>query len=303
MIFGDSFILAFKYRGQLLSQILVMSFIGLLTLQAKAVDWKMPVANDSHNFQGQLALGFAKQVKKATQNRIVIKPYLGGSLFKGEQIFGAVSNNLAPVGARLISALGHVDIVLQLDALPFLAKNYREAFKLYKSSKNAVEKVLENKGVKLLYAVPWPAQGLYSNRSISKLSDFKNLRFRPYSKITANLGEKLGLNPVIMPVSQLPKALRKKQLDLLFGSALAAEKLKLSKYFPFWYDLQAWLPKTMMVINLKQWNALSKADRKGILKAANMIEAQGWARSKKVSEDAKRRLIESGVSVVSFDAQ
>ncbi|MEH6445147.1 MAG: TRAP transporter substrate-binding protein DctP [Oceanospirillaceae bacterium] len=279
-----------------------MSIIGLFSFQVKAVDWQMPIANDKDNFQAQLALGFAKQVKKVTKNRIVITPYLDESLFKGEQIFGAVSNDLVPVGSRLISALDHVDIVFQLDALPFLAKNYREAFNLYKSSKKSVEKVLENKGVKLLYAVPWPAQGLYSNKSITQLADFKGLRFRPYSKVTASLGEKLGLRPVIMPVSKLPRALQKKQLDLLFGSALAAQKLKLSRYFPFWYDLQAWLPKTMMVINLKQWNALSQDDQRSVLKAANMIEAQGWARSKQASLDAKRRLVESGISVLSFDA-
>ncbi len=265
-----------------------------------ALEWQMPLSQGSANFQTQLAVEFAKQVQKGTSNRLKIVAHLDGKLYKGEQIFGAVKNDLTPIGLRLMSALDHEDILLQLDALPFLAKNYREAFNLYKVSRADVERILEVKGVKLLYAVPYPAQGLYSRTEIESLDDLIDKRFRPYSKTTQALGDKLGMRAQILPLNKLEKQFKKKKIDVLFGSALAAASIDLPRYFPFWYEIKAWLPKSMMVVNLKVWNKLSEADQKAVLAAARKVEGQGWGMSKKVSEQAKQRLVDEGVTVSVF---
>ena len=266
-----------------------------------ALEWQMPLSQGSANFQTQLAIEFTKQVQKSTHNRLKIIAHKDGRLYKGEQIFGAVKNNLTPIGVRLMSALDHEDILLQLDALPFLAKNYREAFNLYKVSRAEVERILEIKGVKLLYAVPYPAQGLYSRTQIESLDDLIDKRFRPYSKATQTLGDKLGMRAQIVPLDKLEKQFKKKRIDVLFGSPLASASLGLSRYFPYWYEIKAWLPKSMMVVNLKVWNKLSEADQKTVLTAARKIEGQGWGMSKKVSERAKQRLVDEGVTVAAFD--
>jgi TRAP-type C4-dicarboxylate transport system substrate-binding protein len=292
----------FNLRGYVLLAKYLSIFCIFFTSHLAALDWQMPLSQPSSNFQTQLAIEFAKQVQKNSRNRIKIAAYPGGKLYKGEQIFGAVKNDLVPIGVRLMSALDHEDLLLQLDALPFLAKNYREAFNLYKVSRLEVEKTLEVKGVKLLYAVPYPAQGLYSRSEIESLDDLIDKRFRPYSNATQALGEKLGMKAQIVPLNMLQKQFKKKRIDVLFGSSLAAEPLGLSKYFPYWYELQAWLPKSMMVVNLKVWNKLSEADQKALLAAARRVEGLGWGMSKKASERAKQRLINKGVAVSVFDA-
>ena len=276
-----------------------------VSVRAQTLKWQMPLVHDVQNFQTQLAINFSQQVKKATDNRLIISTYPEGSLFKGEQIFGAVRNNLVPIGARLISALDHESIMLQLDALPFLAKNYTEAFNLYKASKGALERLLKAKGVKLLYAVPWPAQGFYSRQEISDLEDFQNKTFRPYNQLTSMFGEKLGLTPIIISLSEVPNALRKKQLDVLFGSPLSADKWQLPKYFSHWYDIQAWLPKEMVVVNINAWNMLSVDDQRAVVAIAKNIEGLGWANSKRESDRAKQYLRNSGVKVetLTFELQ
>ncbi len=268
-----------------------------------SAQWQMPMANDAQNFQSKLAYSFIQEVKVNTGNRIIIEPHPAGSLFKSEQIFGAVKSNLVPIGARLISALDHENPLLQLDALPFLAKNYTEAFNLYKASKVDLEALLKDKGVKLLYAVPWPSQGIYSRIEIQRLSDLKDLTFRPYSQVTANLGEKLGLTAVVIPIAEVSKAIKTKRLDVLFGSSLTGIKWRFGKDFPYWYDLQAWLPKEMVVVNLEVWGKLAAADQKVILNAAFTTEVLGWRTSKRASEQAKLTLRRSGFSVESFDGQ
>jgi TRAP-type C4-dicarboxylate transport system substrate-binding protein len=277
----------------------VVFLLGCLFASAfvHSVQWQMPLAHEKSNFQTQLALSFAEQVKQQTNSRLIITIHPSQTLYKGEQIFGAIRNNLVPIGARLASALDHEDLLLQLDALPFLAKNYLEAFNLYKASKELLEKRLREKGVKLLYAIPWPAQGLYSRSEITQLADLKDKKFRPYSQLTASLGEKLGLVSSVMPLNKVAKALKKKQLDVMFASPLNAAKWRFSAYFPYWYELQAWLPKEIMVVNIDAWNSLSVEDQKSVLNIAKRIEIEGWAKSKQVNESGKLYLQNAGVQV------
>ena len=270
---------------------------------AVAAQWQMPLANAARHFQTELAMRFAKEVKLVTSGRVSIRPYPSGKLFKGEQIFGAVRNDLVPIGARLMSALERESLMLQLDALPYLARSYLDSFKLYKASKVQIDKILTVKGVKLLYAVPWPAQGLYSRVRLDSVAEFKGLKFRPYNDITAEFGEKLGFLSVVVAANKLAKTLRRKQLDVMFGSSLAASAYPLQKNFAYWYDIKAWRPKEMVVINLKQWQALSKEDRVAVLAVAKKVESQGWLRSKQVAEQSRARLINQGVIVGEFSVE
>jgi len=257
----------------------------------------MPLASDKKHFQTQLANDFAKAVREQTQGRVSIQTYPAGVPFKGEQIFGAVRNDLVPIGARLMSALERESLILQLDALPYLAKSYLDAFNLYKISRGQVEKILKVKGVKLLYAVPWPAQGLYSRVKLSEMGDFKGLKFRPYSRITADFGERLGFNVQVISKDKLSKSLKKKRVDVMFGSALAAYQYGFVKHFGYWYDIKAWQPKEMVVVNLKRWNSLAQSDREAIQVIAKRIESQGWVQSKKLADQARQSLQNSGVVV------
>lgn len=72
-----------------------------------------------------------------------------------------------------------------LDGLPFLVKNYDEAFKLYQAQKPFLEKLLDKQGQVLLYAVAWPPQSIYSNKTIQSAADLKGLKWRVYSPTTA----------------------------------------------------------------------------------------------------------------------
>src|SRR3546814_19190761 len=83
----------------------------------------------------------------------------GGSLFSGGEIYRAVRTGQAPIGERLISALGNEDPLFEIDALPFLATSFDDAWKLYQASKPELEETLDAAGLKLLYTVAWPTQG------------------------------------------------------------------------------------------------------------------------------------------------
>ena len=67
--------------------------------------------------------------------------------------------------------------------------------RLYKASKDEIAKGLDEKGLVFLYAVPWPAQGLYSKKEINNVNDLKGLKFRAYNSETIRIAELTGMAP------------------------------------------------------------------------------------------------------------
>ncbi len=128
--------------------------------------WDMALAYGAGNFHSANATEFAKNVTDKSSGKLTIVTHPGGSLFKGGEIFRAVRTGQAPIGERFMSALGKEDPLLEVDSQPFLATNYGAAMRLYNASKPEIIKGLDSKGLVFLYAVPWPAQGLYSKKEL-----------------------------------------------------------------------------------------------------------------------------------------
>ena len=126
-------------------------------------------------------------LRAGSGGELEIVTHPSGSLFKGDEIFRAVRTGQAPIGERLISALGNDDPLFEIDALPFLATSFDDAARLYKASKPTLEKVLGEKGLVLLYAVPWPPQGLYNKTPVNSAADMKGVKFRAYNTATERL--------------------------------------------------------------------------------------------------------------------
>ena len=74
----------------------------------------------------------------------------------------------AQIGEVLISNFSNEWHLFGADALPFLADSYDEAVKLWKVQKPLFEKKLAEQGMMVLYAVPWPPQGIYVKKPIER---------------------------------------------------------------------------------------------------------------------------------------
>ena len=66
------------------------------------------------------------------------------------------------------------------------------------------------------------------------------------------------------------------------------------KYF---YDAQAWLPKNVVFVNQKAFEALDKAQQDAVLKAAAAAEARGWKLAKEKTEWYIDQLKKNGMTV------
>ena len=259
--------------------------------------WDMPLAYSATNYHSENAAKFAAAVTEASGGELEIVTHPSGSLFKGGEIFRAVRTGQAPIGERLISALGNEDPLFEIDALPFLATSFAEAGKLYEASRPAMEKVLEDKGVKLLYAVPWPPQGLYNKTPVESAADMKGVKFRAYNAATSRLAELMGAVPTKIEAAELSQAFATGVADSMISSGSTGYDRKIWEHVKYWYDVQAWLPKNMVVVNLDTWNGLDAKSQEIVLAAAAQAEKDGWAKAEELANWYKEQLAAEGMTV------
>ena len=278
----------------------VTSIISLLFLTniSLAEKWDMALAYGASNFHSANAAEFAKNVSEKSGGKLTIVTHPGGSLFKGGEIFRAVRTGQAQIGERFMSALGKEDPLLEVDSQPFLATSYSDAMKLYKASKPGIIKGLEEKGLVFLYAVPWPAQGLYSKKEINSVADLKGLKFRAYNSATIRIAELTGMAPTKIEAAEISQAFSTGAVESMITSPTTGKNSKIwengVKYF---YDIAAWFPKNMVIVHRGAWNKLDSATQELVMKEAAVAERKGWDLSKKGNVADKKALADAGMQV------
>lgn len=276
-----------------------MLFAGATAIGAAsaAEKWDMPLAYSATNYHSVNATRFAAAVTAATGGELEIVTHPSGSLYKGGEIFRAVRSGQAQIGERLMSALGNEDPLFEIDALPFLATSFAEARKLHEAAKPTVDAILAEKGLKMLYAVPWPPQGLYNKTAVNSTADMAGATFRAYNAATSRLAELMGAVPTKIEAAEISQAFATGQVTSMISSGSTGYDRKIWEHVKYWYNVQAWLPKNMVIVNLDAWNGLDESTRSIVLGAAAMAEQAGWAEAERLADWYVEQLAAQGMEV------
>ena len=259
--------------------------------------WDLPAAYPATNFHSVNLTRFAEDVTKASGGKLNITVHAGASLFKAPEIKRAVQGGQAQIGEILLVNFQNEWQLFGTDGLPFLATSYDDAMKLYQAQKPFLDKKLGEQGMKLLYAVAWPPQGIYAKKPINSAADLRGVKWRAYSPATSRIAELVGAQPVTVQAAELSQAMATGVVESYMSSGSTGVDTKTYEHLKFYYDTQAWLPKNAVVVNLRAFNALDKATQDAVLKAAADAEVRGWEASKKVNTDSLNTLRANGVTV------
>lgn len=268
---------------------------GLASAQTK---WDLPAAYPANNFHTENILQFASDVEKATGGKLKITVHANASLFKAPEIKRAVQGGQAQIGEILLVNFENENPVYGADGIPFLASSFADSMKLYKAQKPVLDKVLGAQGIKLLYAVAWPPQGLYVKKEISSVADMRGVKWRAYSPATAKMAELIGAQPVTIQAAEVSQAFATGVVDSMMSSGSTGYDSKIYESVKYWYDTQAWLPKNAIIVNLKAFNALDPATQAAVTKAAAEAETRGWKLSSDKNEWYKAELAKKGMKIL-----
>ncbi|WP_395699867.1 TRAP transporter substrate-binding protein [Aquabacterium sp.] len=270
----------------------------LLAAGAQAqTKWDLPSGYGTNTFQVQNLQWFADEVDKVTKGKLKITLHPGASLFKANEIKRAVQTGQVQAGEFILSGAANENPLFGIDSIPFLATSYAEAKKLDGISNPALEKLLASQGMKLLYTVAWPPQGLYSIKPVTSMSDLKGTKMRAYNPATTRIAEYVGAQPVTIQLAELPQGLATGTVQNFLTSSASGVDSKLYEHVKYFYDVNAWLPRNAVVVNQKAFEALDKATQDALLKVAAEAGPRGWKVSEQKDAEYLKELAAKGMTV------
>lgn len=145
----------------MLKKLLITAAILGFVQGANAATWDMSCHDVEDNYHTKNARLFAAEVEKLSGGDLKIDIKSNSVLLKRHETKRGVQRGVVTIAEFLISALGNENPLCEVDAVPFIATNFEDAWKLWLASKPYFKKLLEKDGLLMFYSESWPPQGIY----------------------------------------------------------------------------------------------------------------------------------------------
>lgn len=270
---------------------------------ASADSWDMPTPYSDKTFHTVNIAEFAKDVEAATKGELTIKLHTAGSLYKHPEISKAVRSGQVPIGEFFLSLLANEHAAFGADSQPFLATNYDDAKKLWAAQKPVISKLMDKQGLMPLFSVPWPPQGLYTKKEINSVADLKGLKFRTYNATLEKFANLAGAAPTQIEAPDIAQAFSTGRVEAMITSPSTGANSKAWDFLSHYTDIQAWVPKNIVVVNKRAFRKLDKSVQDAVLAAAEKAEARGWEMSMAETAAKVKILKDNGITIVEPSAE
>jgi TRAP-type C4-dicarboxylate transport system substrate-binding protein len=288
---------------KLVRSLAVAALAGTAMTVSAQTKWDMPTGYPLANPHTVTLSQLAKDVEFQTKGKLKIVVHPGGSLFKAPEIMRAVETGQAQMGEILMSLMVNQNPVWGVDSLPFLAVSFDDAYRLWQAQRPVAEQVLAKRGVKLLYAVAWPPQGIHAKKELKSAADMKGLKWRAYNPATTKIAQSVGATPLTIQAAELSQALATGVVDSTMTSGATGVDSKIWESLTHYHRVNAWLPKNMLVVNQKEFDRLDKATQEIVVRLAAEAEKKGWERMRAYDDESVGILAQHGMKVVTPSPQ
>ena len=275
---------------------------AVLTLSASTAlaqtAWDFPTPYPDGNFHTRNIAEFAADIEEATGGSLTMTLHTNQSLIEHAEIKTSVRDGIVPIGELLVSRLENESPIFGVDSVPFLATSYEESRKLYEAQRPYLEELLAEQGLKLLFSVAWPPQGIYAGTEATSIADLEGLTFRAYNLGTERVAELAGMVPTQIEASDIPTAFATGRVEAMITSPSTGVDSKAWDFVSHYHDTQAWLPRNMVIVNQAAFDALTPEEQAAVEEAAAEAETRGWEMSQTETEEKTQALIDNGMTIV-----
>jgi TRAP-type C4-dicarboxylate transport system substrate-binding protein len=286
-----------KRRSMLLGSACAAAALAFAAPAIAQTKWDLPAGYPAGNPHTQNLTQFAADVQKASNGKLVITVHPNGALFKAPEIKRAVQTGQAQIGEVLMSLLENENPVFGADAVPFVATGFDASYKLWQAQRPVVDRILAAQGIKLLYAVAWPPQGIYTKKQLNSVADMKGLKWRAYNPATTRIAQLVGAQPLTIQAAELSQALSTGVVDSFMSSGATGVDSKVWESLSHFATADAWLPTNMVIINQKEFDKLDKPTQDAVLAAGKAAEERGWKRMREYTAESVATLKNNKMTV------
>ncbi|WP_026381949.1 TRAP transporter substrate-binding protein DctP [Afifella pfennigii] len=251
----------------------------------------------------QVDTWFMGEVEKRTNGAVKFDTYMGGAMLGGPDIYPGLSRGAVDIGMSVPAAFQPADYVLSNVTLPYITDDsvaVTYAFNQLAKESDALAGEYARQNVKLLYALGFSENTIWSAKPIEKVEDLKGMRIRSVMSI-ANALEMLGAVPVQMAFGDAVGALQREVIDG-FSSApfLTSVAVGLHEFAPFVSDGGGMgvYAVSGTSINLDVWNRLSPEVQKVVEEVASEVPDHYASILDGMVDEAVAAIIDAGATKV-----
>lgn len=264
---------------------------------AQATRWQFATPYPDGNFHTRNIREFITAVEAAANGRLSIQLHSNGALLPMPQIKRGTQTGQVQLGEILISAYGNEDPLLEVDSIPQLVTSYAGAKKLADLSRPMLEARLARQGLSLLYTVPWPPSGFYTNFPVDTLEALRGTRMRTFNVMTNRFATLIGATPTLVQAAEIPQAFATGVVNSMVTSAATGVDSAAWDYARFFTPIGFTWTKNAVFVNRRALEALSADVQAAIRSAAAAAETRGWAMSEAARDSAQATLASRGMTV------
>ncbi len=239
---------------------------------------------------------FAKRVKEATSDEVLITVHEGGALgLKDEDQFSAVADGIVPLANVLMGAAIGSSPIYGLSTMPFLVKDFEEAKLLHDIARPYYEDEAERFNQKILFTAPWPPSGIHAKRPVLNYEGIEGLNIRTYDRNGTDVLNRAGANAVVMSWGDVYPALATGTIDSVLTSAQSGVAGNFWEVLDYYTRVNFAFPLNMVTINIDSWNSLTEEQRATIEQIGKEMEERQWRIAQEVTISDEQTLAENGM--------
>jgi TRAP-type C4-dicarboxylate transport system substrate-binding protein len=282
-------------RRNILAAPFILTPLAIREAQAQA-RWQVATAYPDGNFHTRNIRSFLDEVK--AQTGIDAQLHSNGSLLPMPQIKRGVQQGQVQIGEILLSAYGNEDPFFEVDSIPQLAWTDEQARKLAALSRPYIEARFQRQGLTVLYSVPWPPSGFYTNVPVESLEVLRGSRMRTFNAMTNRFATLLGATPTLVQAAEVPQAFATGVVNSMVTSAATGVDSAAWDFAKIFTPIGFTRTHNVIFVQRRAFEALPAAQQTAMREASKRAEDRGWALSAEARDAAQATLAARGMQVM-----
>jgi TRAP-type transport system periplasmic protein len=221
-----------------------------------------------------------KEIERRSNGEITFEQYWSSSLLKAPDLFPALRSGAADIVLGAPAGYNVREYPLSNIVMPFMstrADAVTYAWRDLYANNAAFRREYEGKGARVLYALAWAENTIWSRRPIARVEDLRGLRVRAVPTISDAM-QKLGATPVALAWADGLEGLRRGVVDAMssapFDSAVHGGVQEVARYGTDAGGAGVFSMATV-AISRDRYNRLSERHRRIIGEVAQEAPARG----------------------------
>ncbi len=210
----------------------------------------------------------------------------------------AIADGVVPAADAFAGALVSQMPLLGIFALPFLTASAEDARRLWALSRERVTALLAERGLRLLYATPWPPAGIWSRNPVTTPADLAGLRVRTFDATSTATFRAAGAAAEVISFADALPRVQAGTIDAVLSSGDGGAGARLWESLPHFTRLDWAWPLSLAFCGQQALGALPASAQTAVARAGDATERRQWAALQTRLAENAARMTAAGVRML-----